>query len=81
MMVCLALTRLYLWQLYEVMLTLSGLHLNDLGYRILHAEIRKVMAQTWPESDPEGFEKHFPEWTSWYMHTEEGRRCVREVKG
>lgn len=50
----------------DTLSSLEGLHFNPLGYRILYDEIRKVMAEAWPESQPDNLEKHFPDWGSWF---------------
>lgn len=44
----------------------TGLHFNPVGYKVLYDEMRKVMADTWPDSDPESVEKHFPEYGAWF---------------
>ncbi|KFY10645.1 hypothetical protein V491_07555 [Pseudogymnoascus sp. VKM F-3775] len=44
----------------------DGLHFNPVGYKVLYDEMRKVMADTWPDSDPESVEKHFPEYGAWF---------------
>ena len=45
---------------------LTGLHFNPPAYRVLYDELRQTLEQTWPDSNPERLEKHFPDWNSWF---------------
>jgi len=40
----------------------SGLHLNPSGYRIIHDELLKLVAATWPDQTPERLPFVLPAW-------------------
>lgn len=60
------------WSLISsnLLLTLSspftGLHFNPAGYKVLYEEMRKVMADAWPDTQPESIEQHFPNHVDWF---------------
>ncbi|KAF2744145.1 GDSL Lipase/Acylhydrolase family protein [Sporormia fimetaria CBS 119925] len=45
----------------------DGLHFNPAGYKVLYDEMRKVMAEFWPDSVPENMDQHFPNHLDWFQ--------------